>query len=160
MQSIVVTNHRTTILPCRKGVGTARPHVQAIVRRKSCFHPGDFRIVDGVDESPQSVVVTNHLPTILPLPEGEGWGEISPKAGSRIEPLNRCDAPAYQTIRRPFSLSQRERAGVRESLSDADIRATVHGEGESFGREYHTVHAALTKRFMQENRLPFIKSRL
>ncbi|HEX3625497.1 MAG TPA: DUF3656 domain-containing protein [Verrucomicrobiae bacterium] len=70
-----------------------------------------------------------------PKPAEEVQAEISPKAGSRIEPLKRCDAPAYQTIRRPFSLSQRERAGVREGLPDEDIRPPLHrevtaGEGE------------------------------
>jgi hypothetical protein len=37
-----------------------------------------------------------------------------PLQKSRIEPLNRCDRAPFQAIRRRFSLSQRERVGVRE----------------------------------------------
>ena len=51
---------------------------------------------------------------------GESWlvGENSPKY-SRLEPLNQSSRAAIQTIRGSFSLSQRERAGVRENCLNA-----------------------------------------
>ncbi|HEY1790713.1 MAG TPA: beta galactosidase jelly roll domain-containing protein, partial [Verrucomicrobiae bacterium] len=82
-----------------------------------------------------TVVVTNQLPTIPTLPAGEGRSENSPKI-SRIGPLNRHDHSSQQTIGQPFSLSQRERAGVRENRSN---EYTVHGEGESFEGRCHLI---------------------
>jgi hypothetical protein len=70
-------------------------------------------------------------PWQVALPPGEGRGEISPKAGSRVELLNRQQCLSISNHRTTILPLLGERAGVRESLSDADIRATVHGEGDS-----------------------------
>jgi hypothetical protein len=61
--------------------------------------------------------LSNHQTTIL-LAAG-GLDETSLKV-SRIELLNHCDHSPYQSIGRPFSLSQR-RAGVRENRSKKKI---------------------------------------
>jgi unsaturated rhamnogalacturonyl hydrolase len=53
--------------------------------------------------------------TVIPPLLGERVGVRFPLQKSRIEPLNRRYRSLFQAIRRPFSLSQRERAGVRES---------------------------------------------
>jgi hypothetical protein len=55
-------------------------------------------------------------------------GEISLK-DSRIEPPNQSSLSTFQGIGGPFSLSQRERAGVKESCSIQTIPVPVHGEG-------------------------------
>jgi hypothetical protein len=58
-----------------------------------------------------------------------------------VEPLNHCDHQAYQAIGVQFSLSQRERAGVREGHSGGNA-LPVHGEvkvcgaGRRFLRSY------------------------
>jgi hypothetical protein len=44
-----------------------------------------------------------------------------------MEPLNLCGRPSFQNIGGRFSLSQRERAGVRENCSDKNP-VLVHGE--------------------------------
>ena len=40
---------------------------------------------------------------------------------SRIEPMNRYNRPSLRTIGGKFSLSQRERAGVRENCSNENV---------------------------------------
>ncbi len=69
-------------------------------------------------------------PMAVPSPppsdgRGESQVEIFPE-DLRIEPLNYCRRPSFQTIGGQFSLSPRERAGVRESLSDGNV-LPVHG---------------------------------
>ena len=88
---------------------------------------------------PSTLSMSNHRTIIPPLQAGEGRVENSPKRFSRIESLNQNNRSTLPTIGGQFSLSQRERAGVRESLSDEDV-LSVHGEGQSSKPESPTFH--------------------
>ncbi|HEX3627873.1 MAG TPA: PDZ domain-containing protein [Verrucomicrobiae bacterium] len=79
-----------------------------------------------VTYSVYTVVLQTNVPSpVEPQSDDENVDKNKDSSGDNFE--KRFDRQTHQTIGRPFSLSQRERAGVRESFSDADFRP--HGQG-------------------------------
>jgi hypothetical protein len=148
------TNHRSTIsLSQRERAGACR----AIAKRRRVRSPLQKSRIDPLNRSDRSPFQVIGRRFSLSQRERAGaresrsnenvvqfmgresrWNENvvrfmvrSPRRTSRIGPLNRCDRSPSQAIRRQFSLSQRERAGVRESRANENVVRFMGRESRS-----------------------------